>query len=150
MAEERKNRIRCRVQLPRRMGTVAFGLTLMLGVVSGADAATRQAVPQMPRGIASASHTSTASARSSARSREVAGNAAQRPVHRDIKHKRAMPVTAAAGIAGMEHAPAVAIVIDDLGPDEAQTRAAIGLPATVTLSFLPYADDAAKLAREAE
>ena len=34
--------------------------------------------------------------------------------------------------------PAIAIVIDDCGNDEARTRQAIALPAPVTLSFLPY------------
>jgi polysaccharide deacetylase 2 family uncharacterized protein YibQ len=47
------------------------------------------------------------------------------------------------------HAPAIAIIIDDLGNDVAATRRAIALPKDVTLSFLPYPDAAAKLAREA-
>lgn len=44
-------------------------------------------------------------------------------------------------------APAIAIVIDDLGPDVAATRRAIALPKTVNLSFLPYGDDTPALAR---
>lgn len=54
------------------------------------------------------------------------------------------PVTAA--VVG----PAIAIVIDDLGADVAGTRRAIRLPSAVTLSFLPYPDATAMLAREAE
>jgi uncharacterized protein len=46
--------------------------------------------------------------------------------------------------------PAIAICIDDLGPDLAGTTKAIGLPANVTLSFLPYAPATPRLAREAE
>ena len=44
-------------------------------------------------------------------------------------------------------APAIAIVIDDLGNDAAATERAIALPAAVTLSFLPYADATPVLAR---
>lgn len=40
-----------------------------------------------------------------------------------------------------EHGPALAIVIDDLGPGVSASREAIELPVGVTLSFLPYADD---------
>jgi polysaccharide deacetylase 2 family uncharacterized protein YibQ len=46
--------------------------------------------------------------------------------------------------------PAIAICIDDLGPDMTGTRKAIGLPENVTLSFLPYAAATPRLAREAE
>ena len=45
---------------------------------------------------------------------------------------------------------AVAIVMDDLGPDVTATRQAISLPSAVTMSFLPYAPDVAELARAAE
>ncbi len=44
-------------------------------------------------------------------------------------------------------APAIAIVIDDLGPDVAATRRAIALPKAITLSFLPYGEDTPALAR---
>ena len=47
-------------------------------------------------------------------------------------------------------APAIAIVIDDLGPDVDGTRRAIALPKAVTLSFLPYGDDTPALARAGE
>lgn len=40
-----------------------------------------------------------------------------------------------------ESGPALAIIIDDLGPGPAASREAIELPVAVTLSFLPYADD---------
>ncbi len=46
-------------------------------------------------------------------------------------------------------APAIAIVIDDLGNDAPETEAAIGLPAAVTLAFLPYPDEAPVFARVA-
>lgn len=46
-------------------------------------------------------------------------------------------------------APAIAIVIDDLGPDVTATRTAIALPKAVTLAFLPYGDDTPSLARAA-
>ncbi len=46
--------------------------------------------------------------------------------------------------------PAIAICIDDLGPDLAGTMKAMGLPQNVTLSFLPYAAATPHLAREAE
>ncbi|MGC8534798.1 MAG: divergent polysaccharide deacetylase family protein [Rhizomicrobium sp.] len=45
---------------------------------------------------------------------------------------------------------AVAIVMDDLGPDVTATRQAISLPPALTMSFLPYARDVAELARAAE
>jgi polysaccharide deacetylase 2 family uncharacterized protein YibQ len=47
------------------------------------------------------------------------------------------------------HAPEIAIVIDDLGADAAETRRAIALPAAVNLSFLPYPDTTPEFAREA-
>jgi uncharacterized protein len=43
--------------------------------------------------------------------------------------------------------PRIAIVIDDCGLDQPRTARAIDLPAPVTLTFLPYADD---LARQTE
>lgn len=46
--------------------------------------------------------------------------------------------------------PAIAICIDDLGPDLTGTMKAMGLPENVTLSFLPYAPATPRLAREAE
>ena len=54
----------------------------------------------------------------------------------------ARPVAAAA-------APAIAIVIDDLGADAVHTREAIALPREVALSFLPYPEDTPTLARDA-
>lgn len=45
--------------------------------------------------------------------------------------------------------PAIAIVIDDLGINAARTAQAIGLPANVTLSFLPYPPRSAELSRRA-
>lgn len=52
--------------------------------------------------------------------------------------------------AAPSQAPAIAIVMDDLGLDVAATRAAIALPRPVTLSFLPYGDATAMLARAGE
>jgi len=46
-------------------------------------------------------------------------------------------------------APALAIVIDDVGPAVAQSRRAIRLPRPVTLAFLPYAEDIAGMAAAA-
>jgi hypothetical protein len=46
--------------------------------------------------------------------------------------------------------PAVAIVIDDLGADDAAAHQAIALPQAVALSFLPYPEPTPALAREAE
>ena len=45
--------------------------------------------------------------------------------------------------------PAIAIVIDDLGVNAARTIEAIGLPANVTLSFLPYPSRTLELSRRA-
>ena len=45
--------------------------------------------------------------------------------------------------------PALALIIDDVGLAAAPTRAAIALPAEVTLSFLPYGVSAPSLAAEA-
>ena len=54
------------------------------------------------------------------------------------------------GVAGIAHSsvPAIAIVIDDLGADGIDTRRAIALPKEVSLSFLPYPEDAPEFARE--
>lgn len=41
--------------------------------------------------------------------------------------------------------PLIALVIDDAGPDRDLTNRAIDLPAALTLSILPYADDAAQI-----
>lgn len=46
-------------------------------------------------------------------------------------------------------APAIAIVIDDLGPDAGGALKAIALPQQVTLSFLPYGEETPSLARAA-
>lgn len=45
--------------------------------------------------------------------------------------------------------PRIAIVIDDLGPGRALARRAIGLPAPLTLAFLPYAEGLEALTAEA-
>jgi hypothetical protein len=45
--------------------------------------------------------------------------------------------------------PAIAVVIDDLGINAARTAQAIGLPANVTLSFLPYPPGSRELSRRA-
>ncbi len=55
---------------------------------------------------------------------------------------------APAGAAVPRAVPAIAIVIDDLGADVADTRRAIALPKEVSLSFLPYPGTAPALARE--
>lgn len=52
---------------------------------------------------------------------------------------------AAAVATDMRDRPRVAIVIDDLGLDRARSERAIGLPAAVTMSFLPYSDDLQQL-----
>lgn len=49
----------------------------------------------------------------------------------------AVPVTVPEG------APRVVIIIDDMGMDRVQTRAAMDLPAPITFAFLPYAGDLA-------
>ena len=58
------------------------------------------------------------------------------------------PVASAAARALTPRLPAIAIVIDDMGSDVAQGRRAIALPRAVALSFLPYPDETAMLARE--
>ena len=50
--------------------------------------------------------------------------------------------------APQDTAPAIAVVIDDLGADVADTERAISLPNPVSLSFLPYPDSAPELARQ--
>jgi polysaccharide deacetylase 2 family uncharacterized protein YibQ len=45
--------------------------------------------------------------------------------------------------------PMVAIIIDDVGVDRANSPSAIALPAPVTLSFMSYADDLAAMTAEA-
>jgi len=44
--------------------------------------------------------------------------------------------------------PAIAVVIDDMGADAVNARRAIALPRAVALSFLPYPEETAMLARE--
>lgn len=44
----------------------------------------------------------------------------------------------------------IAIIIDDVGLNPAAARRAIGLPAPVTLAFLPYGDETPELARAAK
>jgi polysaccharide deacetylase 2 family uncharacterized protein YibQ len=55
---------------------------------------------------------------------------------------------AGTGAAAPRNIPTIAIVIDDLGADVADTRRAIALPKEITLSFLPYPDASPALARE--
>ncbi|MEE2567516.1 divergent polysaccharide deacetylase family protein [Hyphobacterium marinum] len=45
--------------------------------------------------------------------------------------------------------PLVAIVIDDAGPDQVLTSRAIALPAALTISILPYAEEASRIDAEA-
>jgi uncharacterized protein len=45
--------------------------------------------------------------------------------------------------------PAIAIVIDDCGVEEARTRTAMALPAAMTLAFLPYGGASALLSHQA-
>ena len=45
--------------------------------------------------------------------------------------------------------PAIAIVIDDCGVDESRTRAAMALPAAMTLAFLPYPAASSLLSHQA-
>ncbi|MGB8602523.1 MAG: divergent polysaccharide deacetylase family protein [Rhizomicrobium sp.] len=59
---------------------------------------------------------------------------------------RSVPAVARPPLPGI---PAIAIVIDDLGPDVARTKRALNLPSEVALSFLPYAKNTPDLAREA-
>lgn len=59
---------------------------------------------------------------------------------------RSVPAVARPPLPGV---PAIAIVIDDLGPDVARTKRALNLPSEVALSFLPYARNTPDLAREA-
>ncbi len=49
----------------------------------------------------------------------------------------------------VDHSPAIAVVIDDLGGNAARTAQAIALPANVTLSFLPYPPRSRELSRRA-
>ena len=61
----------------------------------------------------------------------------------------ASPFAKPANLTGPQAKPTIAIVLDDLGPDVLATRRAINLPPQVTLSFLPYARNAAMLGDEA-
>jgi polysaccharide deacetylase 2 family uncharacterized protein YibQ len=51
--------------------------------------------------------------------------------------------------AATDHIPKIAIVIDDMGGEVAQSQRAISLPNAISLSFLPYPDSAPALARAA-
>jgi polysaccharide deacetylase 2 family uncharacterized protein YibQ len=63
-------------------------------------------------------------------------------IEQGVRNKTQTPSVAEGG-------PAIAIIIDDAGMDEARTREAIALPPAVTLSFLPYADASRLLSRRA-
>src|SRR5258708_27800128 len=56
---------------------------------------------------------------------------------------------AAAAPEAMPMLPAIAILIDDCGVDEARTRAAMALPAAMTLAVLPYGGASSSLSRPA-
>ena len=56
---------------------------------------------------------------------------------------------AAAAPEAMPMLPAIAIVIDDCGVDEARTRIAMALPAAMTLAFLPYGGASSSLSHQA-
>ncbi len=56
---------------------------------------------------------------------------------------------AMASPANHAHMPLIAIVIDDLGITPERAAAALALPAAITMSVLPYARDAAAVARKA-
>lgn len=56
---------------------------------------------------------------------------------------------ASAAPAAAASLPAIAIIIDDVGPNVSGSRRAIALPALVALSFLPYAEQTPALARAA-
>lgn len=45
--------------------------------------------------------------------------------------------------------PMIAVILDDLGPNQAGTEAAIDLPPPITLAFLPYAENLPKLTAKA-
>lgn len=60
------------------------------------------------------------------------------------------PVPPRRSVAPGTGAPAVAIVIDDVGPAVAHSRRAIRLPRPVTLAFLPYAQGLGEMAQAAK
>lgn len=69
-------------------------------------------------------------------------------------HAQTVPATgwrqfAALAPLNPQNLPRIVVVIDDVGPNLAQAREAISLPPAVTLAILPYAENAAELAREA-
>lgn len=75
----------------------------------------------------------------------VAAPATLPPVPAPSNEQPAWLRFAAAATTDMKDRPRVAIVIDDLGLDRPRSERVIGLPAAVTLSFLPYADDLSQL-----
>lgn len=75
---------------------------------------------------------------------------------RDVVHRGILPPRTAAApsdiappLPAKSKAPAIAIVIDDMGADLIQNRRAIALPKNVSLSFLPSPADTPRLAEEA-
>jgi len=69
----------------------------------------------------------------------------------DAAEVAALPVVPADPIPPMRgQRPRIAIVIDDVGPDYRGSRAAVGLPAPVTLAFLPYAEKLQTLVAQAK
>ncbi|MCC7271877.1 MAG: divergent polysaccharide deacetylase family protein [Alphaproteobacteria bacterium] len=68
--------------------------------------------------------------------------AARPPAHPGAPAWRRNAVAVAPARAGV---PRIAVVIDDLGPRQQATMAAIALPAPLTLAFLPYAEDLSQL-----
>ena len=73
------------------------------------------------------------------------------PAAVDAAEVAALPVVPADPIPPMRgQRPRIAIVIDDVGPDYRGSRAAVGLPAPVTLAFLPYAEKLQALVAQAK
>lgn len=84
----------------------------------------------------------------------VQANATQTAEHTVVPYEEAHPpvmrqVPATTARPPLPGVPAIAIVIDDLGPDVTRTKRALNLPPEVALSFLPYARNTAELARAA-
>lgn len=73
---------------------------------------------------------------------------ASRPSDSDMR-PQAWARNATASPPNPGHLPLIAIVIDDLGIAPARAAAALALPAPVTVAVLPYARDAAQVARAA-
>lgn len=77
------------------------------------------------------------------------GGARPAPPAPDAMQPQAWMRHAQASPANPGNLPLIAIVIDDLGVAPARVAAALALPAPMTMAVLPYASDAAALARRA-